>query len=257
MIGLALKWLGKNPLLILILLLATALGAQSLRLKAERKSRVAAELLVDAMEARSDTTSLLYVNAVRGFQRRIVQLGVEADSLDKALGTESVARQTLEVRVASLTARDTAAVEVDTATDVRRLAVARYSEPYTYTVVAELPAPPQPGILTLDIALDQIVLKPRITCGVPPEGSLVRPARLFVEAPTWASVRLEDLRQSAGVCNPYLTDSPGLATSAIFTTTVGAFAGGAAVVLTGGDIQETMIGMGVGIGFAWLVKIVF
>ena len=250
-----LRFLIKNPLVLLLTIVLAYAGVVTAQYRAERKSRLAAEFHGDSIAAVLDTTRLVHAAGIRAFQRRVLQVTIERDSVDKALKIESVARLALDVRVRELETTDTSTVTVDDA-DVRPPQVERYVEPYSFNLGVAVPPPPAPALWRIGIRLDPIVLRPRIGCGEPIAGQLVRPATLTVEAPDWADISLTELRQSTEVCNPS-PGGPGAVQSAVFTTTGGAFAGGAAVALTGGDLRDAAVGAGIGVGVAWLIKVIF
>ena len=188
-----------------IVLLGVALAVQTWRLgRAETRAQVAA-LARDSAEAAADSTRAVSARAqavlsaeLTAVQRRAVQQGQRADSLDRALGLERRARLLVEVRAESLLAVATAAVTADSADSVRRARFEVREPPYTATADVALPRPPATGRLSLRVGLDPAPLELRIGCGAPRDG--VRPATITAVGPRWLSLKLASVEQDPAVC---------------------------------------------------------
>jgi hypothetical protein len=208
-----------------ILLIGVAAFAllQTSRLANAQRNATAAALAADTLQASADTTRALYIDvaalaeSLRVSQRRVIQVTQRADALDRSLGLERVARDSLRTTITSLQARvrsDT--VFVDRAygerrpalrgavggareADERRAAFDLRSAPYTVHADVTLPPPPAAGSMDVRVDLDTLALEMRIGCGAAGANG-VRPASVTTVAPSWASVRLERVEQAPGVC---------------------------------------------------------
>lgn len=176
--------------------------ASAYRINSLRNSLVSARLTSDSLEAVLDTTR--FENGV--YQRRIVQSNLKADSLDKKLKLESKMRARLEVQLANVT--DTANVESDTTVgdeDTHAVSIHRYKEPITLDehIAVNGDGVKDKWFIDWNAKIDPITLKPRIACGA--EDALgLRKATLAVEAPSFATIAIDSVQQSPGVCSPKL-----------------------------------------------------
>jgi len=186
--------------LILVVLLAAlaALAVMGFRLHQAQLALQDAALRADSVEAANDRQRALFVRGLEVQARRIVQLALDRDSLDRDLKLESRARYRLGLQVRDLTAQLTAPVTEDSA-DTRHASFHVRTEPYTVEAEVALPAPPAEGTLGLRVALDSIELRARVGCGEATAG--VRPATFLLEGPTWARLSLLELAQDPAVCN--------------------------------------------------------
>ena len=181
----------------------------------------------DREEAERDSTRELVLGvmaeSVRVFQRRAVQGAVRADSLDRALGVERMARVQLAAEIGAFRAKlsaptaamdvrapDTRATETtatDSSRDVRRAVFDERREPYRVHAEVELPRPPGLGVMDVSVEVDSMVLDVRVGCGAPGGNGLnagdgVRAATVSVMPPAWARVRLTRVEQDERVCSP-------------------------------------------------------
>ena len=148
-------------------------------------------------------------DSLRAAQRRAIQVEQRADRLDAALKLEKVARGRLEASVVALRAT----IRSDTVYVARGVGVRRSigdgvrnavfdlrQAPYTVHADVSLPAPPARGRMEVSVELDTLTLEARVGCGAAGSDA-VRPASVTVVGPAWASMRLERLEQSPGVCS--------------------------------------------------------
>lgn len=164
---------------------------------------------VDSLEAATDTTRRVLTESlttgIAAWQRRAIQQGQIADSIDRQLDLERRARLIAEATVDTLRARATGVVRVEN--DVRTAHFAGREEPYTYDADVALPAPPAEGSLDLQITLDSIRLETRLGCGDAVGG--VRPAQVTVLGPSWATLSLSEVEQAREVCASPILTPPG------------------------------------------------
>jgi hypothetical protein len=178
---------------------------------------VAAALVADTVVASHDTTRVLTLriaslsDSLRVVQRRAVQINQQADALDRALGLERAARDSLTATIVGYrglvrtdTVRDTVVVDPGgrdgTAADtVHRGTFDIRQAPYTVHAQVMLPAPPSEGTMALAIDLDTMRFEVRLGCG-PPNAAGARTAATTVTGPSWAAIQLGRIEQSPDVC---------------------------------------------------------
>jgi hypothetical protein len=175
-----------------------ALAVMGFRLHRAQLAHQAAVLRADSLEAANDRQRELFVAGLTLQARRIVQMALARDSVDRALKSESRARYRLGVTITELRAELAAGVVEDSGGN-RSASFHVRQAPYTVDADVALPAPPSEGTLALGITLDTLGLRARIGCGE--EVSGVRPATFYMEGPTWASFHLLELEQDPAVCN--------------------------------------------------------
>jgi len=195
---------------------------------ADRAESAATEaaLAADTLVASQDTTRLLTLklaslgDSLRVEQRRAVQVNQRADALDRALGLERTARESLAATIA----RYRGVVETDAVRETVLVAVAAAGAragsaaaggatvdtlrhgtfdirqaPYTVRAQVALPPPPAAGAMALAIDLDTVRLEVRLGCG-PPNAAGVRAAAATVTGPRWAAIQLGRVEQAPEVC---------------------------------------------------------
>jgi hypothetical protein len=201
----------KNLLAILLAGAAVFGIVQTVRLTNARNHTTAAALAADTLQASADTTRDIHIDvavlaeSLRVSQRRAVQVAQRADALDRSLGLERVARDSLRVTITRLQAgvRSNSVFDdsagVDSTYGERRAAFDLRSAPYTLHADVALPPPPDAGRMDVRVDLDTLALEIRIGCGVA-NANGVRPASVTAVAPKWASVRLDRVEQAPGVC---------------------------------------------------------
>jgi hypothetical protein len=157
-------------------------------------------------------------DSLRAAQRRAIQVGQRADTLDATLRLERVAREQLEASIVALhtTVKSDSAVD-DTrgvgvrrtmGDGVRRAAFDLRQEPYTVHADVSLPEPPARGRMDVSLELDTLAFDVRVGCGeAGAEG--VGPASVTVVGPAWALMRLARVEQAPSVCSipPRATES--------------------------------------------------
>jgi hypothetical protein len=184
-----------------------------------------AALVADTAIASHDTTRTLVLrlaslgDSLRVVQRRAVQVDQQADALDRALGLERAARDSLATTIAGYrgvvradTVRDTVVVSASgrkneegrgggasPSDTVRRGTFDIRQAPYTVHAQVELPPPPAAGTMVLGVDLDTLRFEVRLGCG-PPNAAGVRPAATTVTGPSWAAIQLDRVEQSPDVC---------------------------------------------------------
>jgi hypothetical protein len=165
---LSLARFAQGTLLAVLIISLLAWGA-SHRREAQRlrdAARVVA-IRTDSIEAARDTSRVVAIavlhDSLRAVQRRVIQVTQRADSLDRAIGLERVAKYQIVARIAPLPAVDSAA--------------------------------PSPAIR------DSAVFEARVSCDRP-NASGIRPATLTVTGPRWADLRIASVEQDPRVCSP-------------------------------------------------------
>lgn len=203
-------------------------GAVVMGWRADRSRRAAASLALraDSIRAASDSTRMVALDSLHGvldtafraMERRAIQQGQRADSLDRALGRTRVAMVDLAAAVRQLTAIETAPVTEDSLT--RKATFTVRQPPYTARAEVALPHPPAEGRLALTVALDTAHIGVRLQCGkVDPFG--VRPATVLTTTPSWLSLRLDNVQQAPEICSP--TKKPSGTRWALVVAAVGGF----------------------------------
>jgi hypothetical protein len=161
----------------------------------------------DSVEAVRDTGRVFYMkgpgdDSLRVVERRAVQAEQRADSLDRLLGTEHVARVQLAATVRGMHAEvRSETVYVTPGSDERRGTFEVREAPFTVRAEVALPVPPASGRIRVEVAVDSVPLELRLSCGARRDSG-VRPASVSVEAPPWATVRLGRVEQAIEVCSP-------------------------------------------------------
>jgi hypothetical protein len=183
---------------------------QARRATVAQREAAASALRADSLVAAADTTRLV---AIRGltkiYERRVIQERQVADSLDRLLRRERIARVGLVATVRALDTTLTGHVTADSLDNVR---VAQwpptYQPPFTIEARVELPRPPAEATLQIGVRVDPVRLGLRLGCGSAGRDG-IRPASVAVEAPTWATIRLEQVSQSPDLCaSPALQPKP-------------------------------------------------
>ena len=209
-------------------------------------------LSADSIEAARDSSRAVLLSgaesllgdSLRVYQRRIVQVGQRADSLDRALGLERAARYRVEATIAPLRERAVAAVVGSPVDSVRSGAFSLYQPPFHVEAAVALPVPPAEGRMDIAVQLDTAVLEARVGCGAPGVAG-VRPATLSLAGPAWAHVRIMRVEQEAQVCSALPQESRSFWSRMFGRIQIGA--GYSAVVSGDGRIVR---GPGVGVGWA-------
>lgn len=219
------------------ILVTSALGyVQHLRsANAELKQDIQQkELRIDSIEAVNDTTreiNGILADSLRFFERRVLQVELERDSLDEALDQESRVRANTEARVDSLQTVIASTEVTEDSAGVRHASFNFYEEPFTVDAQVAMPPPPSPAKFDLNVKLDPIPLSFRVGCRENPNTDVKR-AIIGITTPDWAEVELKDVQQEPGICNPQF-DIPeegffkrnrgkiGLTTGAVITTIIG------------------------------------
>lgn len=196
-----------------------------------------ARAALDAVNARAraETTRVVLSDSVRRVvDRAAVQLAQRPDAVDRAIGGQRVAIDSLRAVIAGLHvtgARSSGNVTLvtpprlpgDTMTlrapttpadsgsaMVRRATFDVRQAPYTAHAVVELPAAGR-GSIDLSVQLDTLALTVRASCG-DVDANGVRPARVAVAGPPWAVVQLARVEQDPDVCrSPALEHAKGIA----------------------------------------------
>jgi len=206
------------------LILAAVAALLSIVIQTARLDR--AQTAADTLVASRDSTRLLSLklawlgDSMAVVERRAVQVDQRADALDRALGVERAARDSVVASIASyrgVVRSDTVVVSVaDPAGEAGRLLAAAPGQagldsirqgtfdlrqaPYTVHATVALPVPPERGTMEIGIDLDTLWLEVRLGCGAP-NGSGVRAATAIVSGPSWAGIQLGRVEQAPGVCN--------------------------------------------------------
>jgi hypothetical protein len=186
-------------------------GALQARRATESERRAAASALrSDSLEAVADTTRMIVIRGMNKiFERRVVQERQRADSVDRLLRRERIARVGVEVRVRAMDTIISGHVQADAQDSIRSAQVGPvYQPPYTVAIHAALPRPPAEAVFRIAVALDSIPLHLRLGCGDARQDG-IRQATASVEAPAWASIRLHTVSQSPDLCaSPALQKKP-------------------------------------------------
>lgn len=163
-----------------------------------------ASLDVSNARAAADTTRVVVVDSLtRVVERLAVQRVQTPDAVDRRVGRERVALDSLQAVVRALRAIAPSSGDVVTVTNttgdtVRRGVFDVRDPPYTARAVVELP-PRGRGSIDLSVTLDTIPLTIRPSCG-PADANGIRPAAVSVAAPAWVSVGLVRVEQSPDLC---------------------------------------------------------
>jgi len=203
-----------------------AIMLQTARLDRARSAAIRAGLAADTLVASRDTTRVLSLElaslgeSLAVVQRRAVQVDQRADALDRALGVERAARDSVTASIASFQG----IVRTDTVVviepepggagaglpsgsvagrgqdSVRRGTFDIRQAPYTVHAVVGLPVPPATGMMAVAIDLDTLRLDVRLGCGAPSADG-VRGASAIVTGPAWVGIQLGRVEQTPGVCN--------------------------------------------------------
>jgi len=245
-----------------------AIVLQTARLDRAQTAAVRAGLAADTLVASRDTARVLTLklaslgDSVAIVQRRAVQVDQRADALDRALGLERAARDSLSATVAAYravirsdTVFDTVQVNVKDGSGasgsapadpdgVRRGTFDVRQVPYAMHAEVELPAPPVSGSMKFEIDLDTLRLDVRLGCG-PSVVAGARSATLTVIGPSWATVRMGRVEQSPAVCSGLDVGSERLAAIKGLLSRVGISIG----YVAGVDARGTFVyGPGVTVG---------
>jgi hypothetical protein len=183
---------------------------QSRRATEAERHAAASALRSDSLVAAADTTRLVAVRGLtRIYERRVIQERQRADSIDRLLKRERIARVGMELRVRAVDTIISGYVLVDVADSVRIAVWAQFRDPpYTIAAQATVPRPPALATLRLGIALDSIPLRVRLGCG-PAGADGIRPATVATEVPDWAVLKVNTASQSPDLCaSPALQPKP-------------------------------------------------
>jgi hypothetical protein len=154
--------------------------------------------------AAAETTRVHTIDSVtRVFDKGVIQTPQSADAVDRALRQTRTALDSMRAVIRALSVRTTSTGDVTTATTatgdtVRRATFDVREPPYTARAAVELPARGR-GSIDLSVALDTIPLTVRPSCGAA-DATGIRPARVSVSAPPWATVMLARVEQDPDVC---------------------------------------------------------
>lgn len=242
------------PVLALVAVLATAgaLWSASKRRQLEADySRTALEL--SNTRAAAETTRVKVIDSLtRVFDKGAVQIPQVPDAIDKALRQTRTALDSMRAVVRGLAVRASSSGDVATTTnaagDTVRSAVFDVRQaPYTARAAVDLPARGK-GSIDLNVTLDPIPLTVRPSCG-DADANGIRPARVSVSGPTWATVELLRVEQSPDVCrSPALEQSAADAAAAHDRRLRLAIVAGYGVTL--GTSVPVRFGQGVYVGLA-------
>lgn len=165
-----------------------------------------AGLVRDSLEAVIDTTRLVEVSvlhdSLRLYERRVLQVAQESDSLDRALKRERRLKAEVSVAIAPIDMQGTSEPTVDSA-DVRIMAFRNIRRgPVTIdSLYVRSPPLPAPAAMRIWARVEPIPLGIRMQCGLK-EIDGIRPAFATVRAPQWATARIDSLQADPDVCNP-------------------------------------------------------
>lgn len=136
------------------------------------------------------------------WQRRVVQMSLTQDSLEKALKLKPTVITSTVIQFDTVRVHDNSAVVASDSTDsVRTAHFEEYTAPVHTVVDVGLPRAPQRGALALLTTIDPIAISLRLECGEPVGG--IRPA--VVTATTSVPrmhLGLPTLQADKAVCNP-------------------------------------------------------
>lgn len=187
--------------LLIILLLLVAAGSLLYAQMTANRYRDAA-LRADSLEAAADTARLLHLAALgdstNAWQRRVLQVEIRADSLDRALQQRPVVRVAGRVRVDTLRFTDTvevAEVRVDT---VRTFQWSGRDGPFL--IAGDARIYPARGIFNAVVSMPEPVeIGVRINC-ISSQG--IQGASVLLTAPDPFHVIPGQVQQDPVVCNP-------------------------------------------------------
>jgi hypothetical protein len=185
--------LGAAGVLVIGILFVQNQLVERARDRAERKAR---EERLERLnvEARADTTRLLWEDSIRGVTRWAEQLQVQSHARLQARDREAAARADIELRFDSV-----------------------------LTVIHSRTREDSAGVRTAELAIDSVPLHVRVSVAVPPPPGVTRwdvaawldPARFTLElacekdraradlvSPSWLDLRLLQVRQDPRVCAP-------------------------------------------------------
>lgn len=187
-----LAWLGVTPGLgvAALTILGLLLGQYAL-IRHYRGVAFRNALARDSVEAAADTTRRTLLGENTLYQRRIIQVSLERDALDKALKARSVARASTTLRLPVVDTVLVAVSRADTATFTYD------SIPYHATVTV---AWADTATARFRFRADSIWVRQRTTCGAPVRG--IRPATLTYLTPSWVTLTVDSAVQSPLFCNP-------------------------------------------------------
>lgn len=174
----------------------------------EQRLKREAGLVRDSLEAVRDTTRRLTLDrsvlhdSLSLYQRRVLQVAQENDSLDRALRVQRKAKAEVTVAIAPIEMQGESAPTTDSA-DIRVIAYRNIRRgPVTIdSLFVRSPPLPAPAAMWLWARVEPIPLGIRLQCGLK-ETDGIRPAHATVRAPRWATARIDSLEADPDVCNP-------------------------------------------------------
>jgi len=175
-----------------------------------RASNAVAERDVSRTTAlRAADSARLLGDSLRAVERLVVQAprGLKPDAFDKATGRTSVVHGGVTVTTGPVSTTAVSTSSTVSASDVRSAlfhvdsSAARASVRFVADVRVDVPPPPKPGVLKLDVSFPPVTLDARQQCG-PPDAAGVRPATLAVVAPVGMSVTVNRFEADVHGCNP-------------------------------------------------------
>src|SRR5512146_448955 len=197
---------------VLLWVIAFTVRVEETRLAREREHTGAALLAASNLSASRDSTrqvaqanarvARLLGDSLALVEKRVQQIVLHADALDRSLGRERLARYAAGAVVDSLERLATAGVDTIMGARAREIRAATFNlrnPPYTISADVEMPPPPDSAHIQLRIALDPIPVEARVSC-TPADPGGIREATVSVSTPKWVAVRLGTIEQSPGVC---------------------------------------------------------
>lgn len=190
-----LAWLGLSPTVALLGLTALGLLAgQWAMIRHYRTQALDAALARDSAEAAADTTRRILLGSLTLAQRRVIQVSLERDSLDRALKVRSVAHAATTLRLPVVDTVLVAVPRADTATFTYD------SVPYHAAVTV---AWTDTATAHFRFRADSIWVRQRTVCGAPVRG--IRPATVAYLTPSWVTLTVDSAQQSPLFCQPDLS----------------------------------------------------
>lgn len=191
--------------LVAAVILLASLAVTSHRLTQANKRAGASALEADTLRATIDTTKRIALRADStrsAVQRQAVQVvAARADSIDRELKLERIAKTVLVARIDTLTIRVASVAPVEeTKEGERSAAFVVDSTPYHIRAEVYMPAPPEAATIQLTAALDSVPLEIRHGCG-PENTAGIRSAYVTVIGPKWAALSIGRVEQDPALCH--------------------------------------------------------
>lgn len=200
----ALRFLWRNPALVLVLIVGTWLAVMALQLRHVRQQLHDVSLAAANDTARRDTTRVIYTADTTAaiVARLMLQEHQRSDDVDRALRQVRVMTADLRVLVAALSVKQASTGDVTRgAGDTLRGHFDVRQPPYT--VAADVALPQQGrGVLALHVKMDAAALAVHVGCSTAVRPGGVRDAQLTVRTDSWLTVTAPQVTQDAQVCSP-------------------------------------------------------